>query len=84
MELSLVVAAYYPVVLCAEATATYIKENSSATRTKSFDADWGFFERVNKYLMALSTEISLLQLGQTQVAFSVSAENSWPHIVHFN
>ena len=47
LELSLVVAAYYPVVLCAEATATYKKENSSATRTKSFDPDWGFFERVN-------------------------------------
>ena len=47
LELSLVVAAYYPVVLSAKATATYIKENSNATRTKSFDADWGFFERVN-------------------------------------
>jgi glycosyltransferase involved in cell wall biosynthesis len=47
LELSLVIAAYYPVVLSPVATATYIKENSNATKTKSFDADWGFFERVN-------------------------------------
>ena len=46
LELSLVVAAYYPVVLCAKATATYKKENSTATKDVSFDADWGFFHRV--------------------------------------
>lgn len=46
LELSLVIAAYYPVVLSPKATATYKKENSTATRTKSFDADWGFFDRV--------------------------------------
>ena len=45
LELSLVVAAYFPVVLSPKATATYIKENSSATKTKSFDPEWGFFER---------------------------------------
>lgn len=46
LELSLVVAAYYPVVLSSQGTATYIKENSEATKTQSFDPDWGFFERV--------------------------------------
>lgn len=48
LELSLVVAAYYPVVLSSKATATYIKENSIATSTKSFDPEWGFFERVKE------------------------------------
>jgi len=48
LELSLVIAAYYPVVLSPIATATYKKENSTATKTKSFDADWGFFERVQQ------------------------------------
>lgn len=47
LELSLVIAAYYPVVLSPVGTATYIKENSEATKTQSFDPDWGFFERVN-------------------------------------
>lgn len=46
LELSLVIAAYYPVVLSPRATATYKKENSTATKTKSFDPDWGFFDRV--------------------------------------
>ena len=46
LELSLVIAAYYPVVLSPLATATYKKENSTATKTESFDADWGFFEKV--------------------------------------
>ena len=45
LELSLVVAAYYPVVLSSVATATYIKENSTATKTKSFDPEWGFFDK---------------------------------------
>ena len=48
LEFSLVIAAYYPVVLSPIATATYKKENSTATKTNSFDADWGFFERVNQ------------------------------------
>lgn len=48
LELSLVIAAYYPVVLSPMATATYKKENSTATKTKSFDAEWGFFEKVEK------------------------------------
>ena len=48
LELSLVIAAYYPVVLSPVATATYKKENSTATKNKSFDADWGFFEKVEK------------------------------------
>lgn len=48
LEVSLRVAAYYPVVLCARATATYIKENSSATKDKSFDPDWGFFDTVEE------------------------------------
>lgn len=47
LELSLVVSAYYPVVLSKKATATYKKENSSATKTKSFDPEWRFFETVN-------------------------------------
>ena len=46
LELSLVVAAYYPVVLSPIGTATYIKVNSEATKTKSFDPEWGFFEKV--------------------------------------
>ena len=46
LELSLVISAYYPVVLSPIGTATYIKENSEATKTQSFDPDWGFFERV--------------------------------------
>ena len=45
LELSLVAAAYYPVALSAKATATYKKENSTATRNRSFDPDWGFFDR---------------------------------------
>lgn len=48
LELSLRVAAYYPVVLSKKATATYKKENSTATKTKSFDADWGFFDTVKE------------------------------------
>ena len=46
LELSLVVAAYYPVVLSPAGTATYKKENSEATKTTSFDSEWGFFEKV--------------------------------------
>lgn len=46
LELSLKIAAYYPVVLSKKATATYKKENSSATKNRSFDADWGFFDTV--------------------------------------
>lgn len=58
LELSLAVAAYYPVVLSPIATATYKKENSTATKTKSFDPDWGFFERVQKIYIddSISTE----------------------------
>lgn len=48
LELSLRVAAYYPVVLSKIATATYKKENSTATKDKSFDAEWGFFETVKE------------------------------------
>lgn len=48
LELSLRVAAYYPVVLSKKATATYKKENSTATKARSFDPDWGFFEGVKK------------------------------------
>lgn len=47
LELSLRVAAYYSVVLSSVATATYKKQLSTATKTKSFDADWGFFNTVN-------------------------------------
>ena len=46
LELSLRVAAYYPVVLCRTITATYKRENSVATKVKSFDADWKFFDTV--------------------------------------
>lgn len=46
LELSLMAAAYYPVALSSKATATYKKENSTATKSRSFDPDWGFFERV--------------------------------------
>ncbi len=48
LELSLVVAAYYPVVLSKKGTATYKKENSNATKENSFDPEWGFFERVKE------------------------------------
>jgi len=48
LELSLKVAAYFPVVLSKTITATYKKENSTATKNVSFDPDWGFFERVQK------------------------------------
>lgn len=48
LQLSLVVAAYYPVVLSPVATATYKKENSTATKTKSFDPDWVFFDIADK------------------------------------
>ncbi len=48
LEMSLRVAAYYPVVLSSKATATYIKENSTATKDKSFDPDWGFFDTVEE------------------------------------
>ena len=47
LELSLRIAAYYPVVLSKIITASYKKENSTATRTRSFDPDWGFFEGVH-------------------------------------
>lgn len=46
LELSLKIAAYFPVVLSKKATATYKKSNSTATRDKSFDADWCFFDTV--------------------------------------
>ena len=48
LEVSLRVAAYYPVVLTSRSTATYIKENSSATKDRSFDPDWGFFDTVRE------------------------------------
>jgi glycosyltransferase involved in cell wall biosynthesis len=46
LELSLKIAAYYPVVLSKKCTATYKKRNSIATKDKSFDPDWGFFHTV--------------------------------------
>ncbi|MBE7046924.1 MAG: glycosyltransferase [Ruminococcaceae bacterium] len=46
LELSLRIAAYYPVVLSNKATATYKKEYSTATKDISFDPDWGFFDGV--------------------------------------
>lgn len=48
LELSLRVAAYYPVVLSKKITATYKKENSVATKDTSFDADWKFFDTVEE------------------------------------
>ena len=48
LELSLRVAAYYPVVLSKIITATYKKENSVATKDKSFDPDWKFFDTVEE------------------------------------
>lgn len=48
LEMSLRVAAYFPVVLTSRATATYNKENSQATKNDSFDPDWGFFEGVKE------------------------------------
>lgn len=48
LELSLRIAAYFPVVLSKKCTATYKKGNSTATRDKSFDADWGFFDTVEE------------------------------------
>ena len=46
LELSLRAAAYFPVALSKKTTATYKKENSTATKDKSFDADWKFFDTV--------------------------------------
>lgn len=48
LELSLRVAAYFPVVLSPKATATYKKVNSTATKDRSFDPDWKFFDSVNE------------------------------------
>ena len=48
LELSLRIAAYYPVALTGRATATYIKENSAATKENSFDPDWHFFDAVSE------------------------------------
>ncbi len=48
LELSLVIAAYFPVVLTSKATTVYRKENSTATKDVSFDPDWHFFERVKE------------------------------------
>ena len=48
LELSLRVAAYFPVVLSKLATATYKKVNSTATKDISFDPDWRFFDTVNE------------------------------------
>lgn len=46
LEFSLRVAAYFPVVLTRRITATYRKKNSQATKRKSFDPDWSFFQGV--------------------------------------
>ena len=46
LELSLRVAAYCPVVLSGKCTAIYKKVNSTATKDKSFDPDWSFFDTV--------------------------------------
>ena len=46
LELSLRVAAYFPVALSGRCTAVYRKQNSTATKEASFDPDWGFFDRV--------------------------------------
>ncbi|MCH5185040.1 MAG: glycosyltransferase [Oscillospiraceae bacterium] len=46
LELSLRVAAYYPVALSGLGTALYQKENSTATQKISFDPEWRFFDTV--------------------------------------
>lgn len=46
LELSLKIAAYFPVVLSKKCTAIYKKGNSVATKDKSFDPDWRFFHTV--------------------------------------
>ncbi len=48
LELSLRIAAYFPVVLTSRITATYIKGNSTATKANSFDPDWSFFDSVSE------------------------------------
>lgn len=48
LELTLKIAAYFPVALTKRATGIYKRENSTATKDKSFDPNWGFFERVEK------------------------------------
>lgn len=48
LELSLRIAAYFPVVLTSRSTATYRKKNSEATKHNSFDPDWGFFDGVKE------------------------------------
>lgn len=56
LELSLRVAAYFPVVLSKKPTATYKKANSTATKDISFDPDWKFFDTVNE--LYLDTRIN--------------------------
>lgn len=48
LALSLVVAAYGPVVLCAHKVAVYNRCNSVATRDVSFDPDWYFFDEARR------------------------------------
>lgn len=46
LELSLRCAAYYPAALSKVPTAVYKRVNSTATKDKSFDPDWRFFDTV--------------------------------------
>ena len=46
LELSLRVAAYYPTALSAKCTAVYKAVNSTASKDRSFDAEWRFFDTV--------------------------------------
>lgn len=48
LELSLRVAAYFPVALTGTITGTYKKVNSTATKDNSFDPDWKFFDTVTE------------------------------------
>ena len=48
LALTLHLAAWEPVVLCANKTVRYRKAHSTATRTTSFDPDWYFFEEARR------------------------------------
>lgn len=48
LALTLQIAAFEPVVLCAHKTVRYCKAYSTATRTTSFDPDWYFFDQAQR------------------------------------
>lgn len=58
LAFSLIISAYYPVVLTSRCTAVYEKINSTATKDTSFDPDWYFFEAVKDIIKDTSIPYS--------------------------